>query len=237
MIEFLNTNAGAVTALATVALLCVTGWYAFTTWALLNEAKQSRLLASEPRVVAYLRAHEVHSNIVQLCIANLSGAPAVGVSATIEKTTAWPTRFDLEDSKILRDLSFLRPQEVVKLDLGFGPDLFNGDETAVFQITIRFSSADGRPFTFEDELKVESVIGPSWRIYSMDDVARRLQEISDTLKSFTGFKRLQVEVFNAEDREVEERQLDEMRERHRQRSDNRANEDSSEPRTPPTAAP
>jgi hypothetical protein len=53
MIEYLNHNAGAVTALATIALLLVTGWYAWTTRALLMEAQQSRLIANEPRIVAY----------------------------------------------------------------------------------------------------------------------------------------------------------------------------------------
>jgi len=38
MIHSLNQNAGAVTALATLALLLVTGWYAWTTRALLREA-------------------------------------------------------------------------------------------------------------------------------------------------------------------------------------------------------
>lgn len=214
MIEFLNSNAGAVTALATVALLLVTGWYAFTTWSLLNEAKQSRLLANEPRVVAYLRAHEVHSNIVQLCIANLSGAPAVGVSATIEKRTAWPARFDLEDAKILRDLSFVRPNEVVKFDVGFGPDLFSGDSGAEFAIAIQFSSVDGRAFSFENVLSVESVVGASWKIYGIDDVARRLQDISDTLKSFTRFQRLKVETYDAADRDQEREAMEERRRQH-----------------------
>ena len=67
VIECLNHNAGAVTALATIALLLVTGWYAWTTRALLMEAQQSRFIANEPRIVAYLRTHEVHTNIVQLC--------------------------------------------------------------------------------------------------------------------------------------------------------------------------
>lgn len=214
MIEYLNDNAGAVSAIATIALLIVTGWYAWTTRALLIEAQQSRLMASEPRVVAYLRAHEVHSNIVQLCIANLSGAAAIGVSASVDKVTEWPARFDFGDSKILRDLSFMRPHEVVKFDLGMGPDLFQNDEPAVFQAAIKFDSLDGRHFSFENTLKVESVAGfASWRIYGIDDVARRLEEISKTLTGFTGFKRLKVETYSAADREAENRAWKEQRER------------------------
>jgi hypothetical protein len=133
MMDFLNTNSGAVTGLATLALLLVTGWYAWTTRALLREAEQSRLMAGEPRVVAYLRAHEVHSNIVQLCIANLSGAAAVGVSASIDKVTEWPARIDFGDSKILRDLSFLRAHEVLKFDLGMGQICFATTQARFFK--------------------------------------------------------------------------------------------------------
>ncbi len=207
MIHYLNENAGAVTALATVALLLITGWYAWTTRSLLREAQQSRLMASEPRVVAYLRAHKVHQNIVQLCIANLSGAAAVGVSAKIDKVTEWPTQFDLEDSKILRDLSFMRSHEVVNFDLGMGADLFNGDEPSIFEVSIKFESLDGRKFCFNDTLKVESVAGfASWRIYGVDDVARRLEEIAKTLSGFSGPRRLKVDAYSAADREHEKRQ-------------------------------
>lgn len=218
MVEYLNSNAGAVTGLATVALLLVTGWYAWTTRALLREAKQTRLIASEPRVVAYLRVHEVHSNMVQLCVANLSAAAAAGVTASIEKVTEWPEPFDLQDSKVLRDLKFLRPHEVLRFDMGSGPELFRGEETAAFGVHISFESLDGRKFTFDDVLKVDSVTGHgNWRVYGIDDVARRLKEIADTLSGFTGFKRLKVETYDADDREEEGRQREAQRERYRQR--------------------
>lgn len=215
MIQFLNANAPAVTTLATVALLFVTGWYAFITHSMLGEARRSRLLASEPRVVAYLRAHAVHSNLVQVCVANLSGAPAVGVTAELTRLTAWPAKFDLQDSPLLRDISFVRSQEVIKFDLGFGPDLFRDEQPAEFNIAIRFSGLDGREFRFENPLKVESVLGPNWKVYGLDDIARRLQEISDTLKSFTGFKRLKVETYDSADRSQERKQMEEMMEGRR----------------------
>lgn len=171
-------------------------------------------------MVAYLRAHDVHSNLVQLCIANLSGASAVGVTAALTKVTDWPATFDLQDSPLLRDISFVRPQEVLKFDLGFGPDLFREQQPAEFNISIRFCGLDGREFHFENPLKVESVIGPTWKVYGLDDIARRLKEISDTLQSFTGMRRLKVETYDANDRSEERRQMEEARERRRSQSAN-----------------
>jgi hypothetical protein len=216
VISFLNENAGAVTALVTVALLLVTAFYAWTTYKLVDETRQSRLFASQPRVVAYLRANEVHANIVQLCIANLSGAAASGVSASIAKETEWPTTFYFENSAILRDLKFLRPHEILKFDLGMGPDLFRDKVPAVFKATIKYADLDGRAFVFEDTLKVESVEGHShFQIYGIDDVARRLMDISETLKSFTGFRRLRVETFDKSDREAERSEIEERIEKSR----------------------
>jgi hypothetical protein len=214
MIQFLNSNAGAVTALATVALLIVTGWYAWTTRALLHEAEKTRLTAGEPRVVAYLRVHEVHSNFVQLCVANLSGAAAAGVTASIAKVTEWPLEFDLENSAILRDLKFLRPHEVLRFDLESGPELLRDKDPAVFKAHIAFESLDGRKFTFNDTLKVESVTGHgNWRVYGIDDVARRLKEIADTMKSVAGGRRLKVDAFSGTDRREERRLQEVQRER------------------------
>lgn len=223
MIEFLNSNAGAVTAFATVALLVITGWYAWTTRALLKEAQRTRLMAGEPRVVAYLRIHEVHTNMVQLCVANLSGAAAAGVTASIKKVTEWPPEFDLEDSRVLRDLKFLRPHEVLRFDLGSGPDLFRGKETAVFNAHVGFESLDGRKFAFDDTLKVESVTGHgNWHIYGIDDVARRLKDIAETLKSVTGIQRLKVDIFSASDRQDERRLREEQRELFKQQQQQQA---------------
>lgn len=218
MIEYLNQNGGAVTALATIALLGVTGWYAWITRALLLEAQRTRLDANEPRVVAYLRPHEVHSNFVQLCIANLSGAAAVEVAAWIKRVTEWPASLDLENSKTLSDLGFLRPHEVLKFDLGRGPDLFCDGTAAVFQAGITYQSLDGRIYSFQSDLKVESLSGyGSWRIYGIDDVARRLDEISKTLKGFAGFGRMKVDTYNSADRADEATWRDQQREAIRNR--------------------
>jgi hypothetical protein len=80
-------------------------------------------------------------------------------------------------------------------------------------VAVKFESLDGRAFTFENTLKVESVAGfASWRIYGLDDVARRLEEIAETLHhGFTGFNRLKVETYTAADREEESRRLEERR--------------------------
>ena len=153
-----------------------------------------------------MRTNKVHSNIVQMHIANLSGAAAASVTATLDRVTEWPSEFYFEDSKILRDLSYLRPNEVLRFDLGVGADLFREGEAARFRMTIEYESLDGRSFRFDEELCIESVEGHSrFQTYSLDDMARRLKDISKSLKSIIGARRLRVDTFSSEDREEEAR--------------------------------
>ena len=60
MLDVLNANAGAIAAVATAALLLVTAFYAWVTYRLFGESRQTRLMSSTPRIVAYLRVNEVH---------------------------------------------------------------------------------------------------------------------------------------------------------------------------------
>lgn len=220
MITFLNDNTGVVTALATVALLVVTGWYAATTHALLKEAEKTRLMSGEPRVVAYLRAHEVHANIVQFCIANLSKAAAVEVSASLEKVTSWPVRFDFGSTRILKDLSYLRPNEILKFDLGMGPELIKDKESAVFEVLIRYRSLDGRDFSFRKNLDVASIASSGgYRVYGIDDAVRQLQNISKILSDYQGFSRLKVDVYGANDRALEQVERARLRQEFKDQQD------------------
>jgi hypothetical protein len=204
MIEFMNENAGAVTGLATVALLIVTGFYAWTTHRLFNEAKTTRLLGGQPRIVAYMRVNEAHPTIAQMHLANISGAPAIGVSAKIEKITEWPDEFRLEDSKILRDLSFMRPHEVLMFDIGLGTELIRDGMPAMFRIKVNFHAVDGREYIFDSELKLESLLGFSrFGVYSVHDIAQNVGKISKTLEKIISFSRLQVDSYSSGDRRAE----------------------------------
>lgn len=203
MVDFLNHQASAIAAISTSALLIVTAFYAWVTYRLLHETKLTRLYDTTPRVVAYLRIHEVHSNLVQLCIGNLSRSPACKVSAKVVKVTEWPVPFDLDESTILRDINYLSPGEILRFDMG-GPDLFRDKKPAIFDCSIVYSDFFDRSFEFQKLLKVESVTGfGAWQVYGLDDIARRLKDISKTLDSFGGLKKIKVDVFSSSDRKKE----------------------------------
>ena len=216
MLHFLELNSASIVAVATAAILVVTLAYAIATFLQFMEARRSRLVATTPNVVAYFRVHDVHSNMVQLHVANLTGAAARQVTVSISKLTEWPEKFDLDESNLLRDISFLRPNEILKFDVGIGPELFRDNSPARFEVQVDFESLDGRPFDYRSELRIESVLGGgNYQIYGIDDIARKLEKISKSIDGWTGFKRLRVDAYTSADRQEERRFHEEARARRR----------------------
>ena len=76
IIEWLNANSGAVIAIATVVLVIFAGYYIYLMWRLLR-------VNNTPEVVVSLRLHEVHVNLVLLCIENIGTGAARDLQFTI----------------------------------------------------------------------------------------------------------------------------------------------------------
>ena len=88
-VDWLNSNSGAITgiaaiitAIATVVLVGITGFYAWVTKKMLEENRQMRLDAQKPRIAIFLRPHESSIRFIVLCIQNMGGGPAKNVQFT-----------------------------------------------------------------------------------------------------------------------------------------------------------
>ena len=69
VINWLNANDGAIIGIATVVLVVITGYYAYLT--------RKQLKASDtPEITISLRPHEVHVNLVMLCLENIGTGAA-----------------------------------------------------------------------------------------------------------------------------------------------------------------
>lgn len=69
IIEWLNTNNGAVIGIATVLLVGITGYYAYLTWRMLKAN-------NTPEIAISLRLHEAYTHCVILCIENIGTGEA-----------------------------------------------------------------------------------------------------------------------------------------------------------------
>ena len=78
-INWLNSNSGAVIALATVVLVGITAFYAWVTKKILEENRLMRLNAQKPIIAIYLRSETDGHTSVYLCMENIGAGPAYGV--------------------------------------------------------------------------------------------------------------------------------------------------------------
>ena len=69
IIEWLNTNSGAIIAIATVVLVGIISYYVYLTWRLLKAN-------NTPEIVVFLRPHQVHVQLVMLCVENIGTGAA-----------------------------------------------------------------------------------------------------------------------------------------------------------------
>ena len=104
VINWLNSNSGAITAIATVVLVGITAFYAWVT-------HQMRLDAQKPEIAIYLRAEKealIHPDIpstnicVYLYVENIRMGPAYDVEFTTDLSFTFP------DQRSLGDVPFLR---------------------------------------------------------------------------------------------------------------------------------
>ena len=80
IIEWLNTNSGAIRGIALVVLVGVIGYYTYLTWRLLKAN-------NTPEIVVSLRPHHVHVQLVMLCIENIGTGAAHDLQFTTNPTS------------------------------------------------------------------------------------------------------------------------------------------------------
>lgn len=116
VINWLNSNSGAIIALATIVLVIVTGSYVRLTKnyvhltedyvrltrELLEENRQMRLDAQKPEINVELYSHMEKGQIhVDLCVENLGGGPAYDLEFTADLS------YKLSDRRTLNEVIFL----------------------------------------------------------------------------------------------------------------------------------
>ena len=76
LIDWLNDNSGAVTAILTSLLVLVTCVYVYLTYRLLLESKATREMAMRPVVIVTAEIREMYMNIIHLRVRNIGGGAA-----------------------------------------------------------------------------------------------------------------------------------------------------------------
>ena len=133
VITWLNSNSGAITAIATVVLVGITGFYAWVTKKMLEENRQMRLDAQTPEIAIYLRPEKTkimsnsettsmflsETTSMFLYVENIRMAPAYDVEFTTDLTVDLPGALSLRDIGFLEfGVRYLPPRQKRKYFLG-----------------------------------------------------------------------------------------------------------------------
>lgn len=150
VIDGLNGNAGAITGIATVVLVGITGYYAHVTRKILDENKQMRLDAQKPNVEIYLSAERdkilAHMGVmnVRLHVTNFGAGTAYDVRFIEGRTCRIHDKLTLEDIPFVsQGISLLPPGQTREHSLG---DTFTAGISNLLenQLIIKISYKDSR---------------------------------------------------------------------------------------------
>lgn len=218
LLTFLNTNSGSLNVIFTGAVTLATIIYAALTARLVTETRELRRVQTEPRVEITAQSLDISINIVRLRIRNIGLGPAfdMAFAPQVVKGGA-PAESLLKDftasSFFTTGLGYLGPgEERFSLYTDMAKD-GEGKLDAVLSIDLSYRGASGEvyrhPATIDmTEQKRDYQLGKP-HLYA---IAQSLEKLQVDVHSFsTGFRRLSVDVFNAEDRAREAEMLRQRR--------------------------
>lgn len=201
LIQFVNTQQGAITALATVVIALVTTATTFLTRAMIRENKLLRKAGTEPEVIAYLMADRRFKTDVNFVLANVGQGPARDVQFTFE---ANEEDFAIHEVRLSNKaertaISMLPQGERVEAFFGVGHCLYKEPRLKPFKVSIRYKDIKGNSRNGDFELDVSQFDGLiTLGNPAEHEVAEALKGIEKHLGQFaTGIQKLKVETITA----------------------------------------
>jgi hypothetical protein len=223
ILEFLNLNSGAVTAISTVFLTIITFVYVLLTRSISKETEMMRKAQTAPNISVTIQSEEESINLIDLIIKNIGLGPAYNVKFEINP--------DFEDrflSGKLSDIGFIKnglpyfaPNQEFKILL---TNITENDEEKLkkaFEIEITYESNIHEPYSntylidFSQQCGLSSGEPPLYRI--ADDIEQIQKDINHIS---TGFTKLKVIRYTKEDIDEENKQFLEQFKQQKAERDN-----------------
>ena len=143
MIDWLNSNSGAVTAILTLLVVLVTGVYVYLTYRLLLESKATREMAMRPVVIVTAEIHEMYMNIIHLRVRNIGGGAARRICLRTNRKFMIGKDQSLDDLGLFkRAIPLLGPGQKIETFLKDMADQEVGKEEPL-EVTAKYEAAVG----------------------------------------------------------------------------------------------
>lgn len=175
MEENFLSSADWVTAVATFFIAILTACLAYDSWKL-------RRGGINPLVVAYLRPHETHYNLLQLHISNIGSGPAFDVRFKITPSDQFDPWNIFAPKESSAPLNVLPQGDSIVLTFGSAIDLFKVDPLPVFCLSTSYKNVLGQCVHSNSVLDLRSFEGfhgpPTSAI---EDMSRTFKKIDSNL--------------------------------------------------------
>jgi hypothetical protein len=196
------TDPNAVTAGATVVLVVATLVLAALTAWLAIEQRNTRRDAAAPNVVVSIEP--AHATILKVRVSNIGRGLARDVRISCEPPLIVERgsneKTDLATTKLFSPSS-LRPDQVLERWLG-KYETFAGRQ---FAITVSFKDKSGLPYMHTYEIDIGMLDRTQFEREKLDVIAQDVKRLADRLDNLsTGSSRLNVNVFNSNDRRAKQ---------------------------------
>ena len=166
IIEWLNGNHGAVTAIAT---LIIASSAIVSVWISKELAKENRLLrkaSTEPEVAAFLKADSRRNHARNLVLANVGQGPAKNVMFTIRASKADFERHQvssvLPTNSPIKAATFLPQGDRIESFFGMSPLLSQQPELQPFEVEITYEDLKGTSSSVTYRLDMDETKWISW---------------------------------------------------------------------------
>ena len=221
-LEYLNDNAGAFNVVFTAVVALATGVYAVLTVKLVQETRNLREAQTEPRIEVFFRSYEEWISLIGVVVKNIGAGPAYELRfdcsavAKSEGADALLKRLH-ELNSIQSGIGYLGPGQEFSAYWTNMTEEFEKKIDVKLIIRSVYRSAMGRPYSREhhidfSELKGLGQIGDPFLLR----IARALEKSREDFQHIaSGFKKLQIDVFDAEDRDAEQKRVEEHLEKIR----------------------
>ena len=218
ILEFLNLNSGAVTAISTVVLTIVTFVYVLLTRSISKETEIMRKAQTEPNISAIIQPDERYLNWINLIIQNIGLGPAYNVKFEVNPDFEDRDRHsDIEGiSYKLSEVGFIKnglpyfaPNQKFQFYLTNLGDNYQEKLKKSFEIKVTYESNIHEPYSntylidFSQQSGLTQLGEPP--IYT---IAKNIEQIQKDINQIsTGFARLKVIRYTKEDIDKEEEKI------------------------------
>ncbi|MFA0607507.1 hypothetical protein, partial [Vibrio amylolyticus] len=210
IINYPNKNAGALTVIFTGIVTLSTVVYAVLTGKLVSETRMMREVQTEPKLQITLESFDFAMHITRLKIQNIGLGPSKNLKFTCSVISGGDS-----GQRLLEDftktnffktgLRYFGPTQVLHSYYSDTTEDFEGKISSILSFKLSYESSTGK--TYEDEFLIDmSELKSDYRLgkpnfYSMAQSLEKIQK--DFHHISTGFKKIKVDSFTSEDRQLE----------------------------------